>query len=127
MEGIQNWRQRAARRNNQAGRWLSSPAFGRRFDCFYANDAEESGSATLDGGPARAQACKDRDSGARQQDSTDCLGRDDAEGGLRRRRITRSPSLDKRVRDALEQLSSDDEPVRPGGGETQGVTALRAR
>jgi len=25
------------------------------------------------------------------------------------------------------QLSSDDEPVRPGVGETQGVTALRAR
>jgi len=68
-----------------------------RFDCCYANDAQESGSPTLAGGPARAQACEDRDSGARQQDSTDCLGRDDAEGGLRRRRITRAPSLDNRV------------------------------
>lgn len=88
--------QRAARRNNQAGRWLSSPAPGRQIDCCYANDAQESGSPTLDGGLARAQACEDRACGARQQDSTDCLGRDDAEGGLHRRRM-RSPSLDNRV------------------------------
>jgi len=85
--------QRAARRNNQAGRWLSSPASGRRFDGCYANDAQESGSPTLDGGPARAQAYEDRDSGARQQNSTDCMGRDDAEGGLCRRRMRISPSL----------------------------------
>lgn len=48
-------------------------------------------------GLTRAQAHEDRDSGARQQNSPNCLGRDDAEGRLRRRRIRRSPSLDNRV------------------------------
>ena len=53
-------RQGAARRKNQAGRWLSSPAPSRRSDGDPADDAQEPSAPTLDGGPARAQAHDDR-------------------------------------------------------------------
>lgn len=91
-------RQSSTGRDYQAKQRLSSPAARRWCNSGHAHGVSECCSPTMDGATARAQADQDRDGDAGQQDSPHCLGLDDAEVGLRRRRITRSRSRNTGVK-----------------------------